>query len=192
MNEDTCRPPSVTALLAAWNAGDREAEGEVLCRTYPALRQIAEARMRRERSGHTLQPTALVHEAYLRLLRQQRVPCHNREQFFALLSTMMKRVLLDHARSHDREKHGAALAKLPLLEAEAVAEEPAEEQRIGRLVRELAAVDPLKAAVVELRYVAGLTLEEAAKALGCSRATVARHWRLARAWLRRELAPRRS
>lgn len=188
------KPPAsstgdVTGLLLAWGRGEPKALEELIPLVYDELRRLAGRYLRRERTGHTLQPTALVNEAYLKLVNQQRVTFKNRGQFFAVASQMMRRLLVDHARRHHADKRGGGATHVPLEQAEAAL--PAREVDVVALdlaLERLAALDPTQAKVVELRYFGGLTLEEAAEVLGTSRATVIRAFRIARAWLERELS----
>ncbi len=205
MEDDTLTPGEITELLAAWRGGeDPGAVEKLIPRVFAELRQLANRYLSKERPDHTLQPTALVHEAYLRLAEQQ-VACKNRGHFFALAAKMMRRILTDHARSHLYSKRGGGWLKIPL---EAVCDQAIHVRTIqggttqdgaatstvdllalNQALERLAAFDATKAMVVELRFFAGLSLEETAQTLGCSTATVSRHWLAARAWLYRELAP---
>ncbi|HEY7233400.1 MAG TPA: ECF-type sigma factor [Gemmatimonadaceae bacterium] len=181
----------VTELLRAWGAGDAQAS-EALARTvYAELRRQARRALGREGEGHTLQPTALVHEAWLRLDGQHDARWESRAQFFAVAAQMMRRVLVDHARTRRALKRGAAAEQITLGGADAVAPEPALDAvdllALDDALARLAALDPRKARLVELRYFAGLSIPEAAETLGISPATVGREWAVARIWLRREL-----
>ena len=183
--------PQVTELLRAWGAGDGEAS-EALARTvYAELRRQARRALGREEDGHTLQPTALVHEAWLRLDGQHDVRWESRTQFFAIAAQMMRRVLVDHARTRHALKRGAAAEQITLSAIDAVAPEAALDavdlRALDDALARLAALDPRKARLVELRYFAGLSIPEAAAALGISEATVGREWAVARIWLRRDL-----
>ena len=178
----------VTALLRAWAGGDDDAGERLMPLVYRDLRRRAGAYFRRERPGHTLQPTALVHEAYLRLVDQRQLAWKNRAQFLALAAQMMRRILVDHAR---RGKMGKRSGRWMRVELDAAAL-PAPEAGLNvvalhDLLNHLAEFDPRRSRVVELRYFGGLSLEETAHVLGVSPATVDREWRLARAWLRRQL-----
>ena len=183
-------PPSgVTELLRRWNSGDREAMDRLMPIVYDELRRLAAGYLRGERPGHTLQPTALVHEAYLRLVRQDRVEWQNRAHFFGIAASMMRRVLVDHARRRQAEKRDAGGFRLTLQLGEAfeAARDPELlelDQALGRLER----LDADQARVVELRFFGGLTVEETAVVLGISTATVKREWRTAKAFLRDEMA----
>ena len=155
---------------------------------YQELRQIAGGLIRGERCDHTLQPTALVHEAYLRLVDQRRVSWQSRTHFFAIAARMMRRVLVNHAIHKQRDKRGGGWTRMTLEEAEVGVPGPSVDVlRIDQALTRLQGEDPVKANVVELRYFGGLSIDETAEAMHCSAATVARHWRMAKAWLYREL-----
>lgn len=179
-------PGAVTAELRAWRAGDRNAGERLLSKVYEELRKIAAAELRRERPGHTLQPTALVHEAYLRMIGQTRIDWRDRAHFFGLAATMMRRVLVDHARARLAAKRRRDEPIGEIAEP-AVAERPVEILDLDVALDRLAERYPRHARVVELRYFAGLELEEIATALGVSDRTVKRDWRFARAFLLAEL-----
>jgi RNA polymerase sigma factor (TIGR02999 family) len=189
-------PPSshsVTALLRAWGAGDRAALDELLPLVYGELRRQAERYMRDQASGHTLQTTGLVHEAYLRLVEQAHVEARSRAQFFALAATAMRSVLVDHARARHAAKRGGGARQLTLGAAGEVADAASSGDAVDVLALDealdrLGELDPEQKRLVELRYFAGLGIEEAAEVLGVSPATVKREWSTARAWLRRELS----
>jgi RNA polymerase sigma factor (TIGR02999 family) len=174
-------PESVTALLRAWNAGDEEAGRRLIPLVYGELRRRAGGYLRRERPGHTLQPTALVHEAYLRLVGLQG-QWRSRSQFFGVASNLMRRILVDHARRRRAAKRDAIRVTLNEA-AEPAVEREVDLVRLDEALSELSALDARQARVVELRYFGGLTLDEAAQLLGVSIATVKRDWTLARAWL---------
>ena len=183
--------PDVTALLLAWGRGDQSAAELLVPAVYEELRRQAERAMRREGGEHTLQATALVHESYLRLVDQRRVEWRNRAHFFAIASTVMRRVLVDHARARLTAKRGGGAFPVSLAGAEPATPEGTDEADLLALheaLEKLAALDPDQARLVELRYFGGLTIEETAEALSVSPATVKREWVLARAWLRRELS----
>ncbi len=187
MSPDT--PQTVTLLLQQWSAGDPEALDRLLPLVYASLKSLAAAYWRRERAGHTLQPTAVVHEAFLRLVGQQRVPWASRTQFLAIAARMMRRVLTDHARRRGADKRGAAPVRLELDEALDLADERSLDLvALADALTGLEALDPRQAEVVELRFFAGLTIEETAQALSLSPATVKREWQTAQAWLYREMS----
>jgi RNA polymerase sigma factor (TIGR02999 family) len=197
------RPGShgVTELLRAWGAGDAQASESLVRLVYAELRRQAQLALRHENDGHTLQPTALVHEAWLRLGDQQNARWESRSQFFAIAAQMMRRVLLDHARARHALKRGAAGLQVSLGEADffsvesrapsaqAAAVDALDIIMLDEALSRLAVLDPQKARLVELRYFAGLSIPETAAALGTSTATVGREWAIARMWLRRELDP---
>jgi RNA polymerase sigma-70 factor (ECF subfamily) len=185
-------PPAtdVTQMLLAWSGGNKAAADELLPAIYEELHRQAERAMRRESSEHTLQATALVHEAYLRLIDQKRVAWQNRAHFFGIAAQVMRRVLVDHARGRHAAKRGGDNRQRITLSG---VEQPVPDGEIDVLalheaLDRLAALDPDQARLVELRYFAGLTIEETAEALKISPATVKREWATARAWLKRELA----
>jgi RNA polymerase sigma factor (TIGR02999 family) len=192
---------SVTELLRAWGAGDAQASDSLVRLVYAELRRQAGLALRREKQGHTLQPTALVHEAWLRLGDQPDAKWESRAQFFAIAAQMMRRVLLDHARTRRALKRGGGAVQVTLGGAEeasavpgarAVEDAPLDAVDVIALndaLARLAALDPQKARLVDLRYFAGLSIPEAAEVLGVSTATVGREWAVARMWLRRELEP---
>jgi len=182
----TSAATDLTALLRAWSAGDAPAADQLLAVVYQELRRQASRCLARERSDHTLRPTALVNEAYLRLVRQRRMVWQDRSQFFAVAATVMRRLLVDYARQHAASKRGSWSQTVSLEDGEQISISPAHDLDIIALndaLMELSAVDPLRAKMIELRFFAGLTTDEAAEALGVSPATVTRGWRLARAWL---------
>lgn len=174
---------TVTQLLAAWRAGDAGHVDRLLPLVYAELHQLAQRQMRGERPGHTLQATALVHEAFLRLSGAD-VPWQDRVHFFALAANTMRRVLVDHAKARRRGKRGGGAAHLPLEEALHVGAAPSDDvEALDEALERLAARDPRKARVVELHYFAGLNYDEIAEALSISAATVDRDLRFAKAWL---------
>jgi len=180
--------PDVTQLLLAVSAGERAAVDELLPLIYNELKRLAGGFLRRERASHTLQPTALVHEAYLRMVDQTRIEWQNRAHFFGVASQMMRRILIDHARRHHAGKRGGDVEKVPLDENFVVSHERgAELIALDDALTALAALDPVKGRLVELRYFGGLSIEECATVLGISVSTANRHWRMARAWLYGEL-----
>jgi RNA polymerase sigma-70 factor, ECF subfamily len=180
--------PDVTQLLAAWQAGDREAFARLVPLVYRELHELAHARMRGQAPGFTLQTTALVHEAYLRLVDERRVPWQNRAHFFAVCAKAMRCILVDAARARHAQKRGGQAARVPFDEARVwAAEPPRRVLALDEALTELSKEDARKAQVVELRYFGGLTVEETAEALGVSAETVARDWKLAKLWLVRAL-----
>ena len=177
----------VSHLLRAWGRGDLRARDDLVPLVYAELRRRAAAYLRRERADHTLQPTALVHEAFLRLMGQERVAWQNRAQFFGLAAQMMRRILVDHARKHEAAKRPPREWRVTVDEQHAVAPPDCELMLLDRALTELAALDPRQAQIVELRYFAGLSEQEVAAVLGMSRSTVTREWRIARVWLYRRI-----
>lgn len=191
--------PGVTELLLAWSAGNRGALEALLPAVYTELRRQAARAMRREADGHTLGATALVHEAYLRLVDQRRVTWRDRAQFFGASAHVMRQVLVDHARTRHAAKRGGGAWHVTLGHAADVAaggaasddvDGPADLLAVHAALDRLAILDSRQARLVELRYFAGLTIEEAAEVLAVSVATVKREWAVARAWFRRELGAR--
>jgi RNA polymerase sigma factor (TIGR02999 family) len=178
----------VSELLATWNKGDAEAREALMPLVYNELRKLAASHLRRERSDHTLQPTALVHELYLRLAEQKNVRWQDKKHFFGVTTQLMRRILVDHARSHIADKRGSGIPKASLNEAIAMSRErPAELLALDESLTQLASADPQQGRIVELRIFAGLTIEQTAQVLGISPATVKRDWNLAKAWLLREI-----
>ena len=179
----------VTRLLIAWNAGDREAVERLMPLVYAELRLIAERQFRRERAGHTLQPTAVVHEAYFRLVDQTRVTWKNRGHFFAIAAQAMRRILIDHARAREADKRGGREGRVAL-DVGIASPEPADDIDLlaldEALVR-LKALDEPQARIVELRFFGGLSIDETAEAMETSASSIKREFRSARAWLFREL-----
>jgi len=181
---------NLTGLLRAWSAGDADAGEQLIPLVYQELRRQASRYLSRERADHTLRPTALVHEAYLRLAGQRRVVWQDRGQFFAVAATAMRRLLVDHARQHGAVKRGGCSCAVSLEDGERIMASEAPDLDIIALndaLVELSAIDPLRSRMIELRFFAGLTTDETAEALGVSAATVTRGWRLARAWLHHRL-----
>jgi RNA polymerase sigma factor (TIGR02999 family) len=178
------RAEDVTQLLIELSQGNRVKVDLLLPLIYDELRSLATNYLRRERADHTLQATALVHEAYLRLIDQTRVNWQNRAHFFGVAAQLMRRLLVDYARKHNAEKRGADFQKLTLDENIEKAVERSEEIiELDRALEALAAIDEQKARIVELRYFGGLTVEETAEVMGVTPITIKRHWRMARAWL---------
>ena len=183
----------LTLLLIAWSEGDEAALEKLIPLVYQELRRLAKRYLRQERPGHSLQTTALVHEAYLRLIDSSRVRWQNRAHFFAISAQLMRRILVDFARSRRYLKRGGVAQHVSLGEALDVAEaRGAALIALDDALLALARIDERKSRVVELRYFGGLSVEETAEALKVSTETVKRDWRLARTWLRRELAGKDS
>ena len=180
-------PKPVTDLLLAWSGGDERARDELVGAVYAELRRRAGAYLRHERPGHTLQPTALVHEVYLRLVDQKSVRWESRSQFFGLAAQLMRRILVDHARARSAGKRGGGLMPVTFDE-EVAGRAGVDVAALDDALLALAALDARQGRVVELRYFGGLSIEETAEVLGLSAATVKREWTMARAWLHRELA----
>ena len=178
----------VTELLVRWRGGDREALDSLLPLVYDELRRIARHYLQGERSGHTLQSTALVNEAYVRMVVQDFPQWQNRAHFFAVAAQLMRQILVDHARSHRASKRGGDVYKVTLDEAE---EQPLATDidivALDDALKNLAEMDPQQSRVVELKFFAGLSIEDTAEVLGISSSTVKRDWVTARAWLYREL-----
>lgn len=179
-----CASPEVTVLLSELAKGNPEAESKLIPLVYNELRRMADRYMRREREDHTLQTTALVHEAYIKLVDQHSVAWQSRAHFFGIASQVMRRVLIDHARGHVREKRGGGEQNLPL--DEALVFTPGRSDAflaLDEVLDRLAALDGRQAKIVELRFFGGLTVEEVAEVLAISPKTVKRDWRVAKAWL---------
>lgn len=178
----------ITRLLHDWSTGDEEALHELMPLVHRELRQLARQHMQRERHGHTLQATALVSEAYLRLLALKQIQFEDRDHFFAVAARLMRRILVDAARARDAQKRGLGQEPVPLDEAVAKESHPAGDLLfVDEALRRLQAFDARKAQVVELRVFMGASVEEVATALGVSVETVKRDWRLAKAWLKNEI-----
>lgn len=178
----------VTGLLRRWSEGDEEALQKLMPVVYDELRGLAGHYLRAERPDHTLQPTALVHEAFLRLVGQREVVWQNRAHFFGIAAQMMRRILVDHARKRKAAKRDVGSYRVELTQPDAGAfEREPELLALDEALTQLEALDPKQARIVELRFFGGLTVEETAEVAGISTATVKREWRTARAWLRREL-----
>jgi RNA polymerase sigma factor (TIGR02999 family) len=178
--------PDTTQLLTEWSKGDPHALQELMPLVYNELRRLAAHLLRREQAGHTLQPTALVHEAYLRMIDQTRVDWHSRAHFLALAAQMLRRVLVDHARAKHRAKRGSGRVVLSLQEVPGPAPN-LDVVALDEALCELARIDAQQSRIVELRFFAGVSIEETAASLGISPATVKRDWAVARAWLFRQL-----
>jgi len=178
----------VTQLLLAWGEGDQDALAQLTTLVYAELHRLAKRYMGHERPGHTLQTTALVNEAYLRLVDSSCVRWQNRAHFFAVAAQLMRRILVDFARNRKYQKRGGNLNRVTLDDALGLASEPgADIVALDDALQELAKIDPRKAKVVELRFFGGLSVEETAEVLAVSADTVGRYWNTAKAWLRREL-----
>ena len=179
----------VTDLLQAWSEGDIGARDRLVPLVYQELRRRAAAHLRRERRGHTLQPTALVHETYLRLVDQKRAVWHNRAQFFGVASQMMRRILVDRARARRMAKRSGQWTRVTLEAAQVVSQPVSVDVLdLDAALTRLAAFDPRKSRVAELRFFGGLSLDETGHALGLSVATVEREWQAGRAWLFKSLS----
>jgi RNA polymerase sigma factor (TIGR02999 family) len=182
-------PIDVTSLLKQLSNGNQEVLAELIPLVYDELRRLAAYHLRRERSNHTLQATALVHEAYLRLVDQRHVDWKNRRHFFGVAAHLMRRILLMHARRIHAAKRGGSNARISLDEAVVFTREHSSELIfLDELLTRLAALDPQQARVVEFRFFGGLSVEETAELIGISTATVKRDWAMAKAWLAREMA----
>jgi RNA polymerase sigma factor (TIGR02999 family) len=180
--------PTPTVLLEAWAQGDEAAFNELLPLVHDELRRLARRHMNHERAGHTLQATALVHEAYLRLIDVNKIQWQNRAHFFAMASRAMRRILVDSARARNYQKRGGGAPKVSLDEALLVTNEPGQDLvALDDALNALAQVDRRKSQVVEMRFFGGLSVEETSTALHVSADTVMRDWRLAKVWLLREL-----
>ncbi len=178
----------MTHILEQIKGGDRDAAKKLLPLVYDEFRALARFYLHQERVNHTLQPTALVHEAYMKLVDQTRVDWQGRSHFFAVAAQAMRRILVDHARSKNRDKRGGGRARVTLDEAVALSPEKEEDVlALDEALEKLAKLDPRQAKVVEMRFFGGLSVEEAAEALGVSKRTVEGDWTFARAWLAREL-----
>lgn len=183
-------PANVTELLHAWSDGDPTAIDKLIPLIYDEIRRIAEHYLRRERSDHTLQPTALVHEAYLRLVDQKRTEWKNRAYFFGAAAQIMRRILVDHARQHAAAKRGGAEQHRVTLDEDIALVEGRDVNLLAldNALRKLAEIDPQKSRIVELRFFSGLSIEETAEVIKVSPATVTRQWRTVKAWLHREVS----
>jgi RNA polymerase sigma factor (TIGR02999 family) len=180
---------AVTRLLLQWTGGDAHALDQLLPLVYDELRRLAQSYLRRENVGHTLQSTALVHEAYLRLVDQRDVNWQNRSHFFGIAAQMMRRVLVDHARAHNAAKRGSGGIKVTLDEGLLAAEQrDVNVIALDEALTKLAEIDPQQTRIVELRFFAGLSIEETAELLKISPATVKRDWAMAKAWLYGEMS----
>ena len=178
----------VTQLLREWSGGRQEARDELLGLVYEPLRAIAGRHLNREREGHTLQPTALVHELYIKLVDQRSVAWNDRAHFFAVAAQVMRRILVDHARRKNSDKRGGGVIPVTIGAAlDLAAAENFDVVALDVALEHLEKIFPQQARIVELRFYAGLTIDETASVLGVSPATISREWTMARAWLRREM-----
>ena len=188
---DSPAPHEVTQLLASWGNGDQAARDRLMSVVYEELHRLARRYMRRESPGHTLQTSALLNEAFLRLVDQKNVQWQNRAHFFGIAAQMMRRILVDYARKRNYSKRGGGVRALSLEEALIVSNErSAEVVAVHEALGELAKFDVRKGQIVELRFFGGLSIEETAGVLGVSPGTVMRDWTLAKAWLRKEMSPK--
>ena len=179
----------LTRLLAEWSGGNQAALDQLVPFVYEEMNRLASVYMRGERPGHLLQTTALVNEAYLRLIGRDNVSCYTRPQFLAIAAQVMRRILVDHARERNRVKRGAGVPPLSLDDAAVISDDRAEQiLQVSSALDQLAAADPRKGRVFELRYFGGLSVEEVAEVLHVSDVTIARDWKIAKLWLRREMA----
>jgi RNA polymerase sigma factor (TIGR02999 family) len=177
-------PEEITQLLMNWSHGDKAALDQLVALVYPELRRLAKRHMNRENPGHTLQTSALINEAYLKLVDQQNVQWQNRAHFFAVAAQVMRHILVDHARTRNYVKRGGGAPKLPLDEAADLTERRAAELvALDDALRDLARLDERRSQIIELRFFGGLSLEETAEVMNISPSTVQREWRAAKAWL---------
>jgi len=189
MGSSSSESAKITQLLVDWNNGRTGALEDLLPLVYAELRRLAAHRLRLERPDHTLQPTALVHEAYIRLVDQRRVRWQNRAHFYGVAAHVMRRILVDRARARKADKRGAGWERVTLVGDKAISgSRDVDVLDLDDALTRLAALDPQQERIVELRYFGGLTLEETAEVVGISTATVKREWAIARAWLRAELS----
>ena len=182
-------PENVTQLLVDWSKGDQRALDKLMPMVYSELRRLAGNYLRRERQNHTLQPTALVNEAYLKLIDQKNARWQNRAQFYGVAAQLMRRILVDHARQHQAAKRGGSdQQRLSITSAGELAEKPDMDLlALHEALEELRAFDSQQERIVELRFFGGLSIEETAEVMGLGHATIERDWKMARAWLRRKL-----
>lgn len=178
----------ITQLLERWSQGDGEALDQLMPLVYDELHRLAGAYLRRERREHTLQPTALVNEAYLKLVGQRSIQWQNRAQFFGVAAQLMRRILVDHARANYADKRGGDRVNVSLKNVGAFGTQPTTDVlALHDVLNRLAEIDPDQSRIVELRFFGGLTIEEAAEVMHVSHSTVEREWKIAKAWLKREL-----
>ena len=182
-------PQEITQLLLCWSKGDKSALDQLIPLVYPELRRLARVYMGREDSAHTLQTSALINEAYLRLVNQQEVEWQDRAHFFAVAAQIMRHILVDHARKYRRSKRGGGTEHVPLDEAAVVCDERAADLiTLDDALNRLASMDARKSQIVELRFFGGLTVEETAEVMKLAPVTIMREWRAAKAWLGREVS----
>ena len=182
-------PSEVTQLLISWSHGDTAALEELVPLVEAELRSLARQYMAREHPGHTLQTSALINEAYIRLIDQQNAPWQNRSHFFGVAAQVMRHILIDHARSYTYAKRGGGARKISLDDVPDMTDRRAGELlALDDALKNLATIDPRKSQIIELRFFGGLTIEETAQAMNISSITVTREWRSAKAWLRREIS----
>ena len=178
----------ITQLLERWSNGEEEARDKLMPLVYKELHRLAEAYLRRERREHTLQPTALVNELFLKFSEQRSMSWQNRAQFFGVAAQLMRRILVDYARAHYAEKRGGDRFCISLRNIAAFGAEPdADLLALHAVLNELGEIDPTQARIVELRFFGGLTIKETAEVMGTSHATVEREWKMAKAYIKREL-----
>lgn len=193
MSDAAPTSPQVTQLLTAWSDGDQAARDKLVPLVYEELHRLAHRYMKRESPGHTLQTSALVNEAFVRLVDQKNVRWQNRAHFFGIAAQMMRRILVDYARSRNYAKRGGGAAQISLDEGLIVSDErSAEVVNVHEALERLAEFDARKSQIVELRFFGGLSIDETAEVLSVSPGTVMRDWTLAKAWLRREISPASS
>ncbi len=189
MTDVTHRPHEISQLLRSWNDGNSQALEELLPLVYDELHRQAHRYLRREREGHTLQTTALIHEAYLNLIKQNRFNFQNREHFFAISASLMRRILVNYANARHRQKRGGQDENLELNDSILIATQSTDLDLLALdgALRRLAEMDEQQARIVELRYFGGLTIEETSEVMGIAPATIKRDWKMTKAWLYREL-----
>jgi len=188
MKMATRSPQGITQLLERWSQGDEEALDRLMPLVYDELHRLAGAYLRREHREHTLQPTALINEAYLKLIQQHNTRWQNRAQFYGVAAQLMRRILVDHARAHYATKRGGDRINVSLKNIGAFGEQPdADLLALHDVLNRLAEIDPDQSRIVELRFFGGLTIEETAEVMHVSHSTVEREWKIAKAWLKREL-----
>lgn len=190
MEEPVRNSLQITQLLKKWSEGNQEVLDKLMPLVYEELRRQASRYLRRERANHTLQTTALIHEAYLKLIDQNQVEWQNRTHFFAIASQAMRRILVDYARERNRDKRGGAAENLPIEEAAFVVSpgKNVDLVALDEALNRLAEFDERQARVVELRYFSGLSIDETAAVLGISNVTVRRDWNMAKAWLHQQIS----